>query len=74
MMHASRIDQCATRYDKGVRDCSQEPDRSDFLQKVASGELLVPKVTICSDNSDLDCKYGHEHESQSDPFSSATSL
>ncbi|KAF8529938.1 HAD-like domain-containing protein [Gautieria morchelliformis] len=44
----------AARYDKGVQDCSQEPDRSEFLQKIASGDLLVPKVTICSDDSDLD--------------------
>jgi len=41
------------RYDKGVRDCSQEPDRTRVLEQVANGELMVPKVTICVDESDL---------------------
>ncbi|KAF8592462.1 hypothetical protein K439DRAFT_1625823 [Ramaria rubella] len=51
-----RKDWCeiAARYDEGVRDCSKEPDRTRFLQQVASEELLVPKVTLCSDSSDLD--------------------
>lgn len=47
----------SVRYDKGVRNCSQEPDRSQFLQKVVSGECAVAKITLCSDSSDLDCKY-----------------
>ncbi|KAF8528927.1 HAD-like domain-containing protein [Hysterangium stoloniferum] len=44
----------ASRYDKGIVDCSQEPARSRFLQEVVNGEILVPKVTLCSDTSDPD--------------------
>lgn len=48
---------CPKRYESNTVDKSEEPDRSEFLQRVASGEIIVPKVIICLDISELDSMY-----------------
>ncbi|KIJ56593.1 hypothetical protein M422DRAFT_22747 [Sphaerobolus stellatus SS14] len=44
----------AGKYDFDTVDKSQEPERSVFLQKIASGEIAITKVTVCIDIVELE--------------------